>query len=313
MCIVNYVNESRSNERDDWHCGSYRRMLGSGMAIARPRPGEPSGQLPKAALYPGDEGLLMDALGRTRARGETLDISGHALRGLNLDGRDLTGLVARRSDWSDTSCSRARLDGVDLSRSTLARCSLTGASLREVIAEGVSARDANFDGVQASRSVWQEADLRGASITGADFSQADLKRSSLVATTLIGTDFRGARMGASAMAFANAADADFTGAHLPMADLRGSVLIGTNLDGAILVNARLAHADVTGMRGEPVDFVLDRDEEGCQSIGMHSVRDHRGLGRRDPAVRDYRWSHEQLEADSHLLRYARSLGLPIIR
>lgn len=281
--------------------------------MATYRSGEPSGELTKTSLYPGDEGLFLNALAKARKRGEFLDISGHSLRGLNLDGKDLTGLIAKRVDWSDTSCSRAVLDGVDLTRSNLARCSFIGASLRGVNAERVSARDANLDGVQAAGSIWVEADLRGISAHAADFSHSDGRRSSLVAATVIGSDFRSAKLGGSAMTFVNASDADFTAAHLPMVDFRGAVLIGARLDRAIMVNARLAHADVTGMTGDPIDFMVDREDDTCQSVGMHSVPDHRGLGRRDRLVQDYRWSKERLEEDPHLLRYAKTLGIPLIR
>ena len=81
----------------------------------------------------------------------------------------------------------------------------------------------------------ERANLRGADLRGASFNEADLRRASLNGADLNGADLRGAELSEADLRRASLNGADLNGADLRMAklseaDLGGADLCGANLD-----------------------------------------------------------------------------------
>jgi uncharacterized protein YjbI with pentapeptide repeats len=75
---------------------------------------------------------------RTEQSEATVDLSGGALRGLDLEGADLSGADLRRAD----------LRGANLSGADLTAAHLEGANLFKAIIDGADLNEANLRGVQ---------------------------------------------------------------------------------------------------------------------------------------------------------------------
>jgi hypothetical protein len=121
-----------------------------------------------------------------------------------------------------------------------------------------------------------EADLRGASLVGADLRMADLSGASLVGADLRMAGLSGASLIGADLGEANLNGADLFAAKLSKADLRGAMLINTNLRGADLRGADLSdstmwltlvvNVDLSGVKGlETVKH------SGPSSIGIDTI------------------------------------------
>ncbi|MCH8952605.1 MAG: pentapeptide repeat-containing protein [Proteobacteria bacterium] len=108
-------------------------------------------------------------------------------------------------------------------------CDLSLAEMR-----GVSLSGANF-----ARADLREADLKGASLADAIFVRADLKRVEMERAQLVGADF----------SLASMRGADLEKADLSMALFDGADLTGADLSRAHLRRTNLSGADLTGVRG----------------------------------------------------------------
>ena len=102
---------------------------------------------------------------------------------------------------------------------------LAGADLHGAILPGFA-----FDNLVAPRSIWDQADLRGASFQGGDFTEASLVGATLRGATLERVDFSDAKL----------TGADFTGAQLRQITAVGADLQGVKLRGAQVDNLRLS-------------------------------------------------------------------------
>lgn len=89
----------------------------------------------------------------------------------------------------------------------------------------------------------QDADLRGANLTGLDFAGADLRDAKLAEADLSGCNFRGA---------------DLRGASMWKANLRNTVFEKTRLEGADMDFAHLDGASFLGARLKKTILPIDR-------------------------------------------------------
>ena len=92
----------------------------------------------------------------------------------------------------------------------------------------------------------QNANLRGADLSGADLSGADLSGANLRGADLSGANLRGADLSGANLRGANLSHADLIGANLRGANLIGANLLDANLIGANLIDANLLGANLIG-------------------------------------------------------------------
>jgi uncharacterized protein YjbI with pentapeptide repeats len=106
---------------------------------------------------------------------------------------------------------------------------------------GADLRKADLSGANLSGANLYEANLRGADLSGADLYEANLSGANLSGADLSGADLSGADLSG-----ANLYGADLSGADLRKADLYGADLRGADLSGANLSGANLYGADLNG-------------------------------------------------------------------
>lgn len=206
-------------------------------------------------------------LGAIEARGANFSfadlsdtlLGGSDLGDANLTGANLRGALLPAWIWG-ANLSGAALEGADLRESLLIRVDLTDATMAGSLLEGVTSGelrgcpaslppgwscvrrpDGTGGALFGPGSKFQELNLRGADLRGANFPKA-----SLVKATLVGSDFRGANLAGADLKQADLTDCDFRNANLDGADLTDAKLAGADFTGASLVGARLA-GDLQGM------------------------------------------------------------------
>jgi uncharacterized protein YjbI with pentapeptide repeats len=182
------------------------------------------------------------------------------LKGIHLEGANLTNTILKRADLRGAHLQKARLNyvnltGADLSDADLWRADLTGAELIGVDFTGANLTEANFTGANLSGVILEDADLSnaklfrvdftGANLSGADLTGADLSGVDLSDADLWGTDFTGANLWGVALWGVDLAESDFTEANLSGADLTGANLSGADLSGVYLSGIDLWSADIS--------------------------------------------------------------------
>lgn len=177
------------------------------------------------------------------------------LRFADLSKADLAGADLSRAQLSLATIELAKADGANLAEvvfdmARITKCRLRGASLVGARSNmgslsgsdltGADLRGVRFDKVDFMKSVLDDADCRGAC----------LKQAILRDTQAIGADLRDAELaGASATGAANFQKARLRGA----SGLR-STWMDVDLGGADLSRSRFEHAYFQGIRGDDVDF-----------------------------------------------------------
>lgn len=153
---------------------------------------------------------------------------GPDLRGANLDGVNLAGILLTFARLDHASLRGANLDGAQLETTWLDAVDLTDATLRDAHLDGAALRDSTLAGADLSGAHLPQADLGGADLRRAILCDADLTWAYLGDTQLAGADVTGAR-------------------------LSGAVVTGGNLDGIRLdpdTAADLLGAIVASMPGD---------------------------------------------------------------
>jgi uncharacterized protein YjbI with pentapeptide repeats len=122
--------------------------------------------------------------------------------------------------------------------------------------------------VESVRKSGIQANLSGATLTGADLSGADLLSADLSGANLLSTNLSGATLIDANLTNATLASAKLKGATLTDAKLNSANLIGAKLNGAILVDAKLngamlMFADLSGVN------LRDADLTGALVIGAN--------------------------------------------
>lgn len=202
------------------------------------------------------------------------------LRGVNLNGADLTEAKLSGANLID-----ARLNGTNLTRADL-----TDADLRRVVMLRVIMVDADLTRVDMNplkpecsitavrcidgEAVLQDADFTGATLIdvemprafadGADFTEADLSGAGMngvnlieaifVDATLVETNFNGADLESADMSGAIMFKATFIQAFLDEATLNGADMTGTNLSPAILTDATMTNVTLTDSKLNRADL-----------------------------------------------------------
>ncbi len=195
-----------------------------------------------------------------------LDLSGLGLGGCDLSHCELIGTNLRGCDLSDTDLSFAILRGAELRSAVFVRTNLTSASLYEASLGGSDLRrarihrtvfgkayawDVNMSGMDLRLAFFQETDLGGAMLAGADLSNghldgATLRKANLEGATLVGARMNGAICEDAHMKGADLCQAQLSMANLIGANLEGAGLAGANLTGANLMRAKLRRARLKG-------------------------------------------------------------------
>jgi esterase/lipase superfamily enzyme/uncharacterized protein YjbI with pentapeptide repeats len=161
------------------------------------------------------------------------------LRGINLQGKDLSGFLFNIANLSEANfrgslLREAGFTGVDLTAADMEGADLSGASLMVVQFD-----EANLRGVQLRSSFGEglsfvNADLREADLSEVRFSHPRFRMADLSETNLKNASVEGGDFSEASLKYADLSGADFTGANLEGSDLRGAVLLKTNLDNASL-------------------------------------------------------------------------------
>lgn len=162
-----------------------------------------------------------------RWRGDNPDVTP------NLVGADLSGAALRLVNLSN-----ARLSGAILNKADLEFAQLFQAELSLADLSGANLYHANLI----------MAILRGANLSGAFIARAELGQARLHDANLSGADLQWAKMGEASMWRADLSGANLRWADLQWAHLNHAVLRGANMRGALLINTYLDGADLTGSK-----------------------------------------------------------------
>ncbi len=123
---------------------------------------------------------------------------------------------------------------------------------------------------------WNNADLRGAYLTGANLAGAYLTGANLTGADLTGANLRGANLTDANLTGANLTDADLTDANLTGANLTDADLTDANLTDAYLTGANLRGADLTGANLWGADltgaYLTGADLRGAYLTGADMAR-----------------------------------------
>jgi BTB/POZ domain-containing protein KCTD9 len=129
---------------------------------------------------------------------------------------DLSGAILTEADLSGAILSKAKLSGADLNGAYLTGANLSGANLSYAYLSYAYLTGANLSGADLSR-----ADLHSAHLSGANLHSAHLSRANLIVANLSGADLSWADL-----SVANLSEANLSGAKLTKADLSGAYLVG---------------------------------------------------------------------------------------
>lgn len=176
---------------------------------------------------------------------------GRDLRGITLEGEDLSEAVFGKCDLSWASLARSNLQRADLRSSTLKRADLTDANLSMARLDFADCSRADF-----SRSTLDGTHFKEARLTGAVFEGADASRASFESASLAKANFRSAKLEQT-----NFFNADCN---------------NSNFDGNGLERVAARPAKAWGLR-----FDMDRDEferqVGLKAITSRTTKRFKGL------------------------------------
>ncbi len=199
-----------------------------------------------------------------------LGTGARSLRGIRLEGADLSRAVLKGVDLRGARLFRARMERADLEGSDLRSAGLVEARL-----SFVNFRRSDLSGAELSGAYSMGADLRGASFRGVrrhvvrlhyadgrgtDFTSAELLKAECNGADFRGAVFRDAVLSDARLIRARFDGADLSGANLSNADLeqttfRGAILAGTDLSGAKNISLDELAAAAT-LRGARLDAPL---------------------------------------------------------
>jgi len=185
------------------------------------------------------QGVRLAAPGHDRVLG-TYDDLHSDLSQANLHQVNLTGAIARQTNFRNSDLSWAALNRIDFSQADLTQ--------------------ANLSSSQAINSRFSQANLFQASFTGAnvsdsEFNAADLRQANFSQARAVGSNFSQTDLYQSYWLEADAFQANFQAANLRRADLRSAKLVGADLRNAQLSQANLSDADLSfaDLRGATLD------------------------------------------------------------
>jgi len=191
------------------------------------------------------------------------------LRGVHLEGADLSFSVLERADLSRAHLAKAKLNSVILRKSNLQyanlqeakleyanlqECSLVYTNLQEGALRYADLKVANLEHANLEKARLgdtdlQKADLRHANLRGATLSYANLREATLVQADLWRAFLRYAILQNAELRAADMKEANLQGAKLQKAEASG-----VNLQEAILLYANLKEADLEGANLKQADL-----------------------------------------------------------
>lgn len=208
--------------------------------------------------------------------GDTLDLSGKLLNGLDLTDMDLTRTRLQAAKLNNAKLSGAKFDGVNLDSAWAIKSDFTGASFIGASMFQTQLVDSKLDGCNFAHAM-VGADMTRASVRNGDFSNAmlapdltnqsmGLMRGVLKSATLDGASFANANLRRSAFEFASLRGADFSGADLTGAELAGADFTGANVEGANFTEADVNSTKLIDLKGAPIglDRALNLDRASRQ-------------------------------------------------
>jgi uncharacterized protein YjbI with pentapeptide repeats len=170
----------------------------------------------------------------------------------------------QRAVWPGVDLSDTRMNGADLSESTLVRARLDRVQAVGARFQDASLTEASLAGIVACNANFVAVDLTRANLEGANFERAFLYHAQCRETNFVGANLRSADLRRCCFAKANLYqatlsdatidDVDFSSANLGGAMLHGLDLRGALFDEACLVGADLGQCNLEGMRLTSVDF-----------------------------------------------------------
>lgn len=173
------------------------------------------------------------------------------LRGVDMEGADLSSALFLRCDLGGANLARARLDGATLAETKADEAGFAGAKARGLrMVHGTTAARADFTGADLTQS-----NLRSTLLRGATFTDACLERSDISGADLGGAVLRRARARGAVMVRTRLDEANLVSTILIEGILQKASLRGTDLRGANLFRADMAFAvgdDRTSMTGAHV-------------------------------------------------------------
>jgi uncharacterized protein YjbI with pentapeptide repeats len=132
---------------------------------------------------------------------------------------------------------------------------LAGADLREATLGGADLANADLSEANLSSADLKDADLSSAGILRADLSDADLNGADLNRANLTSANLERADLSVADLAGAQLQHASIKDANLGNADLRGATFLGADLAGADLSRADLRGASLAGANLKSADLI----------------------------------------------------------
>lgn len=227
------------------------------------------------------------------ARG--VDLSGSVLIGLKLPvNAELYGFNVSHAKMRFASVRRANFGGTDFRNVDLRNSNFSGSNAENVVFDEsdlrwATMRNANLRGARFSRAI-----LFGADLTYANLEEAFLLTANIQAAWLYQTNFRQAQLNGAKLRKARMEEANLEGASLYQADLQDCLLGGANLesaslfkanlsqvvfDGANLKNADLKEADISGAR-----FHLTYGESAVRNLTLEQISSARWVMGQPPKL-----------------------------
>jgi uncharacterized protein YjbI with pentapeptide repeats len=208
---------------------------------------------------------------------------GTRLAGLAADGATCGSLALVDCDLARASLAAARIDTLDVSRSSLVEADLHGMEVGRLFARNADLRRARLELLRAGVALLPGADLRGASLreahlgnadlVGADLEDVDLGRASLPNANLGGARLGRTILRDASLAGARLDDVDLRTADLVRCDLAGALLRRVHLGGVRIDAARLQRVDLTGADLSGSDLPgADLFLANLAGAGLHGVR-----------------------------------------
>jgi uncharacterized protein YjbI with pentapeptide repeats len=166
--------------------------------------------------------------------------------GTRLDGADLSETTLWGVDMTET-----RVQGVSLGMAQLQGASLDWAQLQGASLDWAQLQGGSLDGAQLQGASFYTAQLQGASLDGAQLQGARFQRAQLQGASLGQAGLQGANLNGAQLQGASLDGAQLQGANLGSAELQGASLDGAQLQGANMGWAELqgANLDEAGLQG----------------------------------------------------------------
>jgi uncharacterized protein YjbI with pentapeptide repeats len=184
------------------------------------------------------------------AESQRRQIAERRAQGAGLQGLDLTGADLRGVDLRGLNC-----DGVLLEAANLAGVAMAGASFRGALLAHADLSDAQAAGCDFTQANLGKANLERLYAAHAVFTDSNLWQAEARGAVLSGARFEEAQLHGATFTGADLAHAWLKDALFLESDLGGANLSGAQLDGAQFVNAKLERTTWTGCTGKAAVFM----------------------------------------------------------